>query len=122
MVRTKQSVSEGGSQTMKGLREQINALQQKIDMLERSHSPLHKSSENNSIDKNDMYITLPQEKMVELLGILTHFLKKEQQKDYGNSSSFQSPSSESIKTADQKTDYSASSPPSFPWRRFTTFA
>jgi len=109
MPRTKQTVSEG---SYKGLKEQIQALQQKIDILERGNIQSPKASptrETHDTENDDAYITLPKEKMVDLLGILTHCLKKEQQRD-------QVPS-----TLPPPAKESTPSSSTMPWRRFTTF-
>jgi len=121
MPRTKQTVSEG---SYKGLKEQIQALQQKIDILERGNIQSPKASptrETHDTENDDAYITLPKEKMVDLLGILTHCLKKEQQREQarpvydGNLPVSASPSA-MPPPANESTSLSK-----MPWRRFTTF-
>jgi len=118
MPRTKQSASEG---SYKGLKEQIQSLEQKIDFLEREHTPAPKATpmrETNDTDNDDAYITLPKEKMIDLLGILTHCLKKEQQRDQVRSVSDGVISPSPTLTAPTKESTPSSK---MPWRRFTTF-
>jgi len=98
---------------MKTLKDQIAALQQKIELMEQYNGVPRKVPHVPPKD-DDAFVTLPKDRMMELLNVMTHCLQKEQQKDDAPAPSLYD------KKKNASTDSESSSKPPISWRRFTT--